>query len=76
MPRFYFHIRSTRYQLLDEQGKLLEGPREAYAYAQEIIQKIRSDLCRRDDQEQWMMEVCDELGNAERLIKIPGPPDD
>ena len=45
MARYYFHVRSKHYDLLDETGKVLGSAREAHIHAQMLIQKWQYDLC-------------------------------
>ena len=71
MVRYYFHMKSKHYELLDEKGKVLGGAWEAYVHAQAIIQKCQYDLWPRDDQDQWMIEICDDSGSAELIIRFP-----
>ena len=71
MARYYFHARSKHYALLDETGKVLNGAREAHVHAQMLIQKWQYDLCFRNGQDSWVIEICDGSGTTELVVGFP-----
>jgi len=71
MARYYFHVRSEHYDLLDETGKVLGSAREAHIHAQMLIQKWQYDLCFRNGQDSWMIEICDGSGDTELVVGFP-----
>jgi hypothetical protein len=71
MARYYFHARSKHYALLDEKGKVLDGAWEARTHARMLIQKWQHDLCFRNEEDSWMIEICDGSGNTELVVGFP-----
>ena len=71
MARYYFHARSKHYALLDEKGKVLDGAWEARTHARMLIQKWQHDLCFRNDEDSWVIEICDGSGFTELVVGFP-----
>ena len=46
--------------------RLLDG-----AHAQMLIQKWQYDLCFRNGQDSWMIEICDGSGSTELVVGFP-----
>ena len=73
LPRYYFHMKSKQSNIQDETGKVLASTWEAYARARDIIRKCLQH-CDIQEDEQWMIKVCNEAGHAELVVLFPKPP--
>jgi uncharacterized protein DUF6894 len=74
MARFFFHMKSKHYELLDETGKVLRDGCEAYLHARTMIEKCQYDVCTRNNQDRWRIEICDDSGSAEFFVSFPRQP--
>jgi hypothetical protein len=70
LPRYYFHMKSKQSNIQDDTGKVLGSTWEAYARAKEIIQKC-VQYCDIQEDEQWIIKVCNEAGDAELVVLFP-----
>jgi sulfur transfer protein SufE len=71
MARYYFHMKSKHYELLDDEGKVLRDACEAYLQARAIVEKCQSDVWARDDQDRWWIEICGDSGSPEFFVSFP-----
>jgi len=72
LPRYYFHMKSKQRYIQDETGKMFGSTGEAYVRAREIIRKCLQYTDIQED-EQWMIKVCNDAGDAEFVVLFPRP---
>jgi hypothetical protein len=71
MARYHFHMKSKQIEIQDEIGKIFGSACEAYIRAQEIIRQCLRHLALDDDDEQWMINVCNESDDTELIVLFP-----
>jgi Domain of unknown function (DUF6894) len=72
VPRYYFHMKSKQGNIQDETGQVLGSPWEAYIRARNIIRQCLqyTDI---QEEEQWIIKVCNDAGDAELVVLFPPP---
>jgi len=72
LPRYYFHIKSKQRNIQDETGQVFGSTWEAYIRARDIIRKCLQYTDIQED-EQWMIKVCNDVGDAKLVVLFPRP---
>lgn len=70
MPRYLFHLRSTRTVIPDNNGMIFNDEREAHRYAVRITYETLPYFLTLDPRE-WAVEVCDEHGETIVTVLFP-----
>jgi hypothetical protein len=72
LPRYYFHAKSKQGNIQDETGQVFGSTWEAYIRARNIIRKFLqyTDI---QENEQRMIKVCNDAGDAELVVLFPRP---
>jgi hypothetical protein len=73
MPRYHFHMKSKCNRIVDDKGQNLNSSWEAYLRAQEIVRKCLDYLGQEDDNERWLIKICNDAGEAELFVLFPRP---
>jgi hypothetical protein len=68
MPRYYFHVVSTKNPVHDAHGVELAGLDAAHWHAMHLVYRLREHVA--EAGEDWVIEVSDETG-ARPLVVLP-----
>jgi hypothetical protein len=68
MPRYYFHVVSTKNPVRDAHGVELAGLDAAHWHAMHLVYRLREHVA--EAGEDWVIEVSDETG-AVPLVVLP-----